>query len=190
MTKMERLRACFDEVAWAFNTSPPMKRLAEGRFTVDHYKEYLRQLYFYTRESPQMLSLAASHFRGSDREMVRGFLQHAIEEHGHDQWALADLAALGEDVGNLPYRNPLPATLALHAFTFYQITCRNPVAHIGYVYFLEFLPTSSGKGYLQALERLGVPRAAMSFLSDHVIVDEKHNELMAEYADRLIHATI
>jgi len=187
-TKMETLRTCFDEVAWAFNTSPPMKRLAEGRFTVEHYKEYLRQLYFYTRESPQMLSLAAVYFRGSDREMVQAFLRHATEEQGHDQWALADLAALGEHVGNLPYRNPLPATLALHAFTFYQITCRNPVAHIGYVYFMGFLPTSSGTAYIQRLEALGVPRTAMSFLSDHVIVDEKHNKLMAEYAERLIHS--
>jgi hypothetical protein len=177
-SKMETLRACFEEVAWAFNTSPPMKRLAEGRFTVEHYKEYLRQVYFYVRESPQLLSLLSAQLLGTDREMVAALLQHASEEQGHDQWALADLTALGEAVGNLPYRNPLPATLALNAFASHQIAFRNPIGHLGYVYFLEFLPTSNGEGYLRKLEALGIPRAAMSFLSEHVRVDEHHNRLM------------
>jgi hypothetical protein len=114
-------------------------------------------------------------------------VRHALEEVGHDQWALHDLSTLGEDVTRLPFENPLQQTLALVAFTFYQLDYRNPIGHIGYIYFLEFLPTAYGHLYVQAIERIGVPRSAMTFLLEHVSVDVDHNELMALYVDKLVH---
>lgn len=180
------LQECFAEVSAEFAASPAVARLASGQFTVAHYKEYLRQVYYYTRETPQLLTLAAGHLGGSDHEMVELLLTHAAEESGHDQWALNDLAALGEDVGTLPAGNPLPECLAFIAFTYYQILYRDPVAHLGYVYFLEFLPTSSGALYIDLLERLRVPKSAMSFLLEHIKVDAGHNQLMGRYTERLI----
>lgn len=185
-SRMAALQTCFAEVAAEFAASPAMIRLASGDFTVVHYKEYLRQVYYYTRENPQLLALMTLYLRGDDRKAIAALLRHASEESDHDQWALNDLASLDEDVSRIPYENPLPETLALTAFAHYQITCRNPVAHLGYVYFLEFLPTTSGTNYLDMLQRLGVPASAMSFLSAHMEVDVAHNRLMEQHVERLV----
>jgi hypothetical protein len=86
----------------------------------------------------------------------------------------------------LPIQNPLPETAALIAFPFYQIQNLNPVGYLGYLYFLEFLPTGSGGAIMDALARAGVPRSAMRFLHDHSTIDVAHNKLMEEYARTLI----
>jgi pyrroloquinoline quinone (PQQ) biosynthesis protein C len=89
-------------------------------------------------------------------------------------------------VAGLPAETPLPATSALLAFGFYQIYNHNPVGYLGYLYFLEFTPTSSGSAFMDALERVGVPRAAMSFLRDHTTVDVGHNLMMEQYVETLV----
>lgn len=186
-TNVRALAACFAGVAAEFGNSEAMRFVGSGAFGIAHYKEYLRQVFHYVRENPQLLATAAGYLRGKDRAVVDRFLKHALEEAGHEQWALQDLAALGEETASIPFENPLPETLALNAFAYYQITHRNPVAHLGYLYFLEFLPTSTGASYLSTLQRIGVPKTATKFLRGHVAVDVHHNRLMQVYADELIH---
>jgi len=183
----------FDELqgAWAtvegrFMSSRPIQRLAAGSVGPNHYAAYLRETYFYTREDPQIQALATAWFRGADREMVKPFLQHALAEVGHDQMALDDLATLGFDIGSIPSENPLPTTLALISFPYYAIQYRTPISYLGYLYFLEFLPTSQGAGISVALSHAGVPEAAMSFLKEHRTADVGHNRLMKRYADKML----
>lgn len=181
-----RLRQAFQGVMADFSQTPVMRQLLTGHLTVKHYKQILRQIYHYTRDNPQIQALAAVHFRGTDRDAVRMFFRHASSEIGHDQMALNDLASLGEDVSSIPIENPLPETAAFNAFVFHLIQHANPVGYLGYLYFLEFLPTSSGAAYMDILERTGIPRAAMTFLAEHTTVDVHHNRLMEQYAERLI----
>jgi pyrroloquinoline quinone (PQQ) biosynthesis protein C len=114
------------------------------------------------------------------------FLKLAISEIGHDRMALADLAALGEDVSEVPLTNPLPTTIALTAFPFYQVQYANPIGYLGYLYFLEHMPTAAGRSYAEGLLRAGVPESALSFLHEHTTVDVAHNKLMDEYIQRLV----
>ena len=111
----QSLRETFDTVLSDFNASPAIARLRSGSLGIEHYKAYLRETYYYTRENPQIQALATVFFRGSDREMVSLFMKHATSEIGHDQLALDDLAALGEDVGDIPRGFPLPNTTAFNA---------------------------------------------------------------------------
>jgi pyrroloquinoline quinone (PQQ) biosynthesis protein C len=101
--------------------------------------------------------------------------------------ALDDLAALGEDVSSIPQSHPLPSTMALISFPFYQVEHLNPVGYLGYLYFLEFMPTRQGAQYGAALAKLGVPSQAMTFLAEHVAVDVGHNKMMEQYLGRLVH---
>ena len=164
---MAKLQLEFRKVLAEFEGSPAMRRLASGAMTAAHYKSYLRQTYHYTRDNPQIQALATVYFRGADRTSVRMFYKHASSEIGHDEMALNDLKALGENPGAIRGENPLPETVALNAFVFYQIYNRNPVGYLGYLFFLEFLPTASGAAYMAMLEHAGVPREAMSFLLEH-----------------------
>jgi hypothetical protein len=140
-----KIRSSFEDSIVRFHASPALQALAGGRVTLGHYKAILREIYHYSKEDPQIQALAAVYFRGDDRDSVKMFLKHAISEIGHDRMALADLAALGEDVSEVPLTNPLPTTIALTAFPFYQVQYANPIGYLGYLYFLEHMPTAAGR---------------------------------------------
>jgi pyrroloquinoline quinone (PQQ) biosynthesis protein C len=176
----------FRKVLASFAASRVMTMLAQGKVTADHYKAALREIYHYSKEDPQIQALAAVYFRGEDRASVKMFLKHATSEIGHDLMALEDLKVLGEDVSQIPFTNPLPSTIALTAFPFYQIQYQNPIGYLGYLYFLEYMPTQAGAGYFAALKAAGVPDRAMTFLHEHMTVDVAHNNLMQEYLRRLV----
>lgn len=186
MNTFNELRSAFNSVQMSFFHSPGVRRLQEGRMGVENYASYLRQVFHHTRENPQIQALATVYFRGSQRSAIKRFFKHASSEIGHDQLALEDLRVLGADVDSLPYENPLPETTALISFPFYQIHNLNPVGYLGYLFFLEFLPTGSGGIMMSALERVGVPREAMRFLHDHSTIDVGHNKMMESYAETLI----
>jgi hypothetical protein len=186
MNYMDKLKAEFAKVAADFSATPVMQRIASGQFTKAHYASLLKEVSHYTREDPQMQALTAVYFRGTQRELVKAFFKHATSEIGHDQLALNDLATLGFDASRVPLERPLPTTMALIAFSFYQIQFLNPVGFLGYLFFLEFLPTTSGEGYKKLLMRVGIPEEALTFLSDHTVVDQGHNRLMETYVEKLV----
>lgn len=170
----------------AMSATPGFRRLLNAQITREHYQSIMTQIYYHARENPQIQTLATVYFRGSQRAQIKRFFQHATSEIGHDQLALNDLETLGVDTSAIPGGRPLPATTALLAFAFYQIQHFNPVGYLGYLYHLEFMPTTSGAQYMAALEKIGVPQAAMSFIRDHTVVDVGHNKLMRSYIEHLI----
>ncbi|MEM1436972.1 MAG: iron-containing redox enzyme family protein [Pseudomonadota bacterium] len=183
---MNAIDDAFNEIKLNFLSAAPLQTLASGELTLAHYKSVLREIYYYSREDPQIQALATVYFRGKDREQVKPFLRHAISEVGHDELALNDLRALGEDVDNLPFQSPLPTTMGLIAYPFYQINYQNPIGYLGYLYFLEHLPTSSGDSIGGALAAAGIPPEAMTFLNEHFTVDFGHNQLMRNYLQELV----
>ena len=182
-----RIRGAFDAAMAEFNQSPAIRFLLSGEFEARHYNAILRQFYHYTKENPQMQALAAVYFRGTDRQMVKPFMRHAISEVGHDHMALDDLEALGEDTRGIATENPLPTTIALTAFPFYQIQYQNPIGYLGYLYFLEHMPTIHGTSYAAALIAAGIPESGLGFLKEHMSVDMVHTRLMENYLDALVH---
>lgn len=186
MTAFDDIKACFDTTLARFEKSRPISALLSGDVELEQYCSILREIYFHTRENPQIQALATVRFRGDQRENVKRFFQHATSEIGHDQMALNDLEALGRDVSELPSLNPAPATAGLTSFGFYQSWHLNPVGYLGYLFFLEFMPTSAGERYARELAKVGVPPEAMSFLMEHAHVDVAHNKLMERYVNSLI----
>lgn len=186
MYNITSFQAAWQPVATAFMNSQPLRRIAAGDITVAHYQAIMRQIFHHARENPQLQALATVYFRGPQRQAIRKFYQHAISEIGHDQLALNDLQTLGVDVSAIPYERPLPATSALLGYAFYQVQNLNPVGYLGYLFFLEFLPTQQGSGIMQRLESLGIPHAAMTFLEDHTRIDVGHNKMMESYLELLV----
>ena len=182
----QELRECFDPVLEEFFDSSAMRRVSSGNLSMEEYRSYLKQTYYYVRENPQLQALATVYFRGRQRELVRNFYAHASSEIGHEQLALNDYVTLGGDATNVPYRNPLPATTALTSFAFYQIYNKNPLGYLGYLFFLEFTPTQGGPVIAENLVKAGIPTNAMTFLQDHIEIDVGHNKLMEKYADSLL----
>ncbi len=176
----------FTRVIADFNDCEGMQRLWRGELDRSHYAALMREVFHHTRENPQLQALATVFFRGEQRSMVKPFLRHAISEVGHDQLALNDAKYCGLDVSDVPSLQPLPATTALLAYPFYQIYNNNAVGYLGYLYFLEAMPTSFGERYMQTLAAMGVERGAMSFLQDHTTIDVGHTKAMQGYIKQLI----
>ena len=63
----ERLQSEFQPVLERFLASPAMRHVAAGLLTIDEYKSFLTQVYFYAREDPQLQALATVYFRGRQR---------------------------------------------------------------------------------------------------------------------------
>ncbi len=186
MQARAHLQRAFEQALEQFLTSRVMRRVADGSFGTNHYAAVLREIYFYSREDPQLQAFVTAFFRGDDRELVRGFLKHAVSEVGHDQLALADLRTLGSEASGVAAEFPLPTTVPLTAFPYWAAQFVNPVSYLGYLYFLEGLPTSAGGVLLEALRKAGVPAEATSFLREHATVDMAHIRLMDRYVDRLV----
>ncbi len=186
MEARDHLQSAFESVQGTFLRSCALVRVSKREIGLDHYASYLRQVFHHTRENPQIQALATVYFRGHQRAAIKRFFKHASSEIGHDQLAQGDLDELGYDTHNLAFENPLPETTALISFPFHQIYNLNPVGYIGYLYFLEFLPTGSGVAIMSALANAGVPREAMRFLHDHSTIDIAHNQLMDGYIKTLI----
>lgn len=161
--------------------TPFFHALDQGRLELDHYKVWLRETYYNTRENPQSFALMAGHLTGRHREITPRILRHAAAEFGHHDLALADLQTLGEDVKDIPGRRPLPTTEALIAFAIYNVQHGNPLAYLGYVYHLEMMPALQGNKIIGKLEAMGVPKEAMTFLAEHAHADVGHTKLLEGY---------
>ncbi len=183
---MNRLLEAFESTLQDFMASPTIAALARGEMTVDEYRSVTRELYHQVRETPQLFAMATTKFKGRQRDLVKMVLSHCISEIGHEQLALNDYVTLGGDGDRIPYETPLPATTALFGYWHYQITNLRPIGFLGYVFFLEFLPTNVGNGLKDMLFKIGVPEAAVSFLAEHNEADVHHNRLMEKYAEGLI----
>ena len=186
MNAIAEMREAFDSLMPWFFAQPALRLVQEKRLTIPLYCSALREIYHYTKEDPQMQAYAATFFRGDDRELVPLFFRHALSEVGHEKLALADLVALGESADGIAASRPLPATIAFTAFGFYQIAFGNPISYLGYLYFLEMLPTQHGSAFREALMHAGVPESALTFLRDHMTIDVGHNKLMEQYLSKLV----
>lgn len=180
------LRRAFEDSLQSFLNSSVIRHVASGKLTTAEYASVLREIYFYSREDPQLQAFATAWFKGADRALVRLFLKHAIAEVGHDQLALNDLTALGYDATLLRSGFPLPTTIALTSFPYWAVQFLSPVSYLGYLYFLEALPTTAGGDLIAALESAGIPGETMSFLREHATVDVAHIKLMGRYVSSLV----
>lgn len=186
MSTFLRIQTIFQETLKEFLGSNPMVFLRSESFGVEAYARALREIYFYTRESPQLQAQLAARVTGPRRAAVRRLLGHALDEVGHERLALADLQALGVDVEGIPYENPLPSTVPMFAFPAYLLNHGNPVGYLGQILFLEFLPTAVGEELIGALLEVGIPREALEFLAEHSKVDVAHNRLMERHIEDLV----
>lgn len=170
-----------------FLQTESMKMLTAGGVTLDQYKSWLREVYYYVRENPQIQTFGAVYFRGKQRFMVRNVFKHALSEVGHEQLALNDYAALGGETKLIPYKNPLPSTTALTAFAYYQIHNKNPLGYLGYLFFLEFISTQLPQSVVDAFgDKVNVPDTAFTYLREHFELDMDHNRLIERYFDELV----
>ncbi len=183
---IERVKNCAKESMKYIANSRGFQKLSKGEVSINEYKQILQEIYYQTRETPGLMGQLGFALTGSRRAGIKMMYKHAVSEFGHEELALKDLAVLGVDRNEVVTKHPLPATSALIGYAHYQITRMNPVGFVGFIYFLEFLPSSSGKSYAENLMKAGVPESAMSFLADHTEIDVAHARLINSYVETMV----
>lgn len=182
--RLHDFAASMQAVKTAFEEN--MKHLQQNGVRAGEYKRLLRELFYYLREEPQIQILAASHFRGWQRKMMNNFYQHAFSKTGLAQLVLNDLRALNEDVAILPFARPLPATSAVLAFGFYQVTYLNPTGYLGYAMFLEIVLATLSEDLIRIVAKARLPQTALSFLQERVRLRARSIQMIEGYLEGLV----
>lgn len=186
MNKFEIIKREWRKSFNEMNQSKGFKLVGKGEMTMNHYIGFLKQMYLQVRENGSLQASCTNRFKGEQRKMTKMFMKHALSEVGHEELILDDLKALGVETAGIECERPLPAVSALVTFPYYLINHENPVAYLGFVFHLEFMPTMMGWNYIEGLKRAGIPEAATSFIAEHAEVDEAHNKLMERYIENLV----
>lgn len=162
------------------------RRLAARSLTLDHYKAFLREEFHNTTVNPKIMAIFFSRLDSPDYGTAAKLLKHAAMESGHNEMALNDLAALGEDVEAVRQGRALPSTEALAAFVIYGMEHRNPLSFLGYLYHMEAISERMAGTSGDVFGKMGVPEAALSFLREHAEADLIHVKWNREYLKAFI----
>ena len=181
-----RVTQAFDNALSTFLASDAIQHLLARKLTVEEYGRILREIYFYTRENPQLQAALTLKLTGRGRSIVKPMLRHSASEIGHDQLALDDLKTIGQFSTDIVNQRPRPTTNPMIAWPHYAIAMRRPAAYLAHIYFLEHMPTTAGAQFAGALLECGIPKDALTFLEEHVAVDVSHNKLMELYLNETL----
>lgn len=108
---------------------------------------------------------------------------HIEEERGHDDWLLADIAALGGDPAALLDRQPPPVVARLAGAQYYWIEHHHPVALLGYIAVLE--SNAPAPWLADRIAAAGVPEAALRTVRGHAELDTGHTAALLALLDEL-----
>lgn len=155
----------------------------------ERYVGYLSVMHAVVRASVPLMQAAARRCAtvGGDpvTHPLREYLQgHIAEEHGHDDWIAADLAASGEDPGRCVTRIPTAEVAALVGAQYYWVEHYHPVTLLGYIAVLEGDPPKPE--LVDHLMRVtGLPAAAFRTLRAHADRDPGHAAAVFALLDEL-----
>jgi hypothetical protein len=153
------------------------------------YVEYLRAMHGVLRASVPVMEMAVRCCADVGptapvaAPLRRYLSEHIVEERGHDDWLLADLAAAGVDPAVA--RAAPPACVArLVGPQYYWILHHDPVALLGYIAVLEGnAPATALAGWIVA--STGLPDTAVRTVREHAALDRDHVEEVYHLLDAL-----
>lgn len=171
MEYLEKLRANVrDGIMTQSGVAEALSKNADPKF----YARYLENVWHYAQHSSTVIGLAGTRCVLSHPPLAQYLLHHALEELGHDQWALQDMAALGVSEAKARKSRPVPACAAMVGLEYYIAGYGNPVALFGWLYILEAMGDDLGHFVANAVSKgLDLPDG-VKFLAGHGDADADH----------------
>ena len=148
------------------------------------YTRYLENIWHYAQHSATVIGLAGSRCVLTHPKLADYLLHHALEELGHEQWALDDLAALNVAKEKVMASRPVPACASMIGLEYYVAGHSNPVGLFGWLFVLEAMGDDLGHVASEAIKKgLNLPDG-VKFLSGHGEADKDHTK---EIIDQIEH---
>ena len=182
-SRLGLMRPALDSVTDRLCTHPQVRAV---------YPELLRLEHGIVRASVPLLEIAsreAAGRRGADGDAVAAGIvtylrTHAEEEQHHDDWVLADYAALGRDPDEIRGEPPPPTVAAMVGAVYYWVLHYHPAALLGHIAVLEGFPPT-----VELIDELvvttGYPEAALRTLRHHSAIDPHHGNDLWHLLDHL-----
>ncbi|MDP2752041.1 MAG: iron-containing redox enzyme family protein [Rhodocyclaceae bacterium] len=167
-----------------FLTIPFLREGASGQLGLQSYLAFLTEAYHHVKETTPLLMAAG--LRCETPWLLKALAHYIVEEVGHEEWILSDIAACGGDADAVRDGQPRPATELMVAYAYYNVLRKNPVGLFGMVLVLEGTSVSLACAAADAIQKsLKLPDTAFSYLRSHGTLDIEHMAHFANVVNRL-----
>lgn len=186
MTFFERLRHETAAARGHLLDAPAIRACQRGEVTGPRYLAFLHNAYHHVRHTvPLMMACGAR--LGPDKEWLRKALtDYIVEEYGHHEWILDDIAAAGGDRAAAERSAPGFETELLIAYAYDCVQRGNPLSLFGMIWVLEGTSVSLATPMADVIrERLSLPASACRYLYSHGALDKEHLRLFEQLMNRI-----
>ena len=174
---MRNLLIVWTDFESRLNTVPLLKKLSNGRFTLEDYKLLLINHRQQVVEGSRWISRAASSITSDYLELRSTFLSHSITEHRDYEmleWQYVEIGGSLDEIRSAPKNI---GTEIFHSYMFQQSSMENPFQLLGSMFIIEGLGQRKAKSWgIEIKEQLKLSDAAVEFYVYHGENDPQHME--------------
>ena len=183
----DRLVAETREDQAQFAMTPQLVSGLTGQISRADYIAYLTEAYHHVRHTVPLMLEARALLAGRGNELLVDALdEYIVEETGHEEWILEDIAAAGGDRDAAARSDPSPATKAMVDHAYRTIRNGNPAAFFGMVFVLEGTSIAmASHGAASVQQALGLPKTAFRYLNSHGELDQGHMKFFEALMNRV-----
>lgn len=158
-----------------FLSAPIISDVMAGRFGLETYLAFLHQAYHHVRHTVPLLQAARDNLQPEQQWLDTPLASYIEEETGHEAWILNDIEACGEDRHAWAKRPPGFHTEIMVSYLYDMAQRVNAAGIFGMVLVLEGTSSSLAPAVAQIVQqKLGLPDAAMTYLTTHGELDQTH----------------
>ena len=170
----------------ALTAVPIIERTLRGEVSRDSYLAFLAEAYHHVRHTVPLLAACKARLPQRRAWLVPALDEYIVEERGHDQWILDDVAACGGNVEAVRRGRPRPATEVMVAYAHDTIARGNPLGFFGMVHVLEGTSVALALTAAERIQQtLALPDEAFSYLRSHGELDRQHTAHFAQLMNRI-----
>lgn len=176
-TVMRNLLIVWTDFESRLNTVPIFQKLSSGRFTVEDYKELLKNHRQQVVEGSRWIARAASSVDSSNLELRSNFLKHAITEHRDYEMLERMYVAIGGDIDEIRLAPKNIGTEIFHSYMFNESSKPNPFHLLGAMFIIEGLGQRKASSWGKDIKKqLNLDDQAVEFYVYHGENDPEHME--------------
>lgn len=165
---------------------PVIRACLAGEVSLPSYVAFLTQAWHHVRHTVPLMRACKAALPSRLDWMQPELDEYIVEEEGHDDWILDDLAACGVDRAEVVASAPAFATELMVAYAYDTIARRHPLGFFGMVHVLEGTSVALALAAARQIQQaLGLPPAAFRYLRSHGTLDQMHAAHFATLMDRL-----
>ncbi|MBU2892017.1 iron-containing redox enzyme family protein [Colwellia sp. D2M02] len=170
----------------AITQVPIIKRLEQGRLSIEDYQSLLLNLRQQVIEGSRWISRCASSFDREYADVRSTVISHATEEHRDYLILENDYVATGGTLTDIQAASKNIGSEALHGFLMYRASQPNPVDLIGAMWIIEGLGNKMASKWSQRInEQFSFENTITAFMDYHGENDENHLQALYRLIDRV-----